>query len=124
MGERVISADNHLIDPKDLYVERMPKEFRYRAPEYCAVRTAATAGASMASRRRARSGSRRWPASPIDQGNYRSTGMKWDEILPGNYDGAAHLADMDKTGCTARSSTRLVAMNAYTQPDRGVPAAP
>ena len=32
MGERIISADNHLIDPRDLYVERMPKEFRDHAP--------------------------------------------------------------------------------------------
>src|SRR6187549_112272 len=32
MGQRVISADNHIVDPKDLYVERMPAEFRDRAP--------------------------------------------------------------------------------------------
>ena len=32
MGQRVISADNHIVDPKDLYAERMPEEFRDRAP--------------------------------------------------------------------------------------------
>ena len=28
MGQRVISADNHIVDPKDLYLDRMPAEFR------------------------------------------------------------------------------------------------
>ena len=32
MGQRVISADNHIVDPKDLYVDRMPAAFRDRAP--------------------------------------------------------------------------------------------
>ena len=32
MNYNVISADNHVIEPRDLFVTRMPKEFRDRAP--------------------------------------------------------------------------------------------
>ena len=32
MEYSVISADNHLMEPKDLFVERLPSAFRDRAP--------------------------------------------------------------------------------------------
>jgi predicted TIM-barrel fold metal-dependent hydrolase len=117
MSELVISADNHLIDPKDLYVERMPKEFRERAPR---VMRGADGGDgwSFDGRPPARTfGLEAVAGQPDHQGNYRPTGMKWEDILPGNYDGAAHLADMDQDGIHGAVVYPLVAMNAYTQPD-------
>ena len=33
MEYRVISADNHILEPRDLFATRLPKEFRDRAPQ-------------------------------------------------------------------------------------------
>jgi len=96
MHYNVISADNHILEPRDLFVERLPAEFRDRAPRM--VRGAdggdgwsfdgkppertlgieATAGRSV-----------------------KISGYTWEEILPGNYDGAAHLQDMMDAGVDA-----------------------
>src|SRR5205085_7225765 len=54
---------------------------------------------------------------PDRGGAFRPTGMTWDEILPGNYDGAAHLADMDRDGIAAVVVYPSVAMGAYSVPD-------
>ena len=32
MEYKVISADNHILEPRDLFLTRLPKEFRDRAP--------------------------------------------------------------------------------------------
>jgi len=32
MDYKVISADNHILEPRNLFVERLPAQFRDRAP--------------------------------------------------------------------------------------------
>jgi len=113
----VISADNHLIDPKDLYVERMPKEFRDRAPRVLRGPDGGD-GWSFDGRPPARTFGLEAVAGQADrEGNYKPTGMTWDEIMPGNYDGGAHLADMDRDGIDGVVVYPLVAMAAYSLPD-------
>src|SRR5689334_18918745 len=89
MDYKVISADNHILEPRDLFVTRLPKEFRDRAPH---VERGADGGDGWT-----------WNDKPPERTlgleacaglGIRISGYKWEEILPGNYDGAAHLADM------------------------------
>lgn len=101
MHYSVISADNHLIEPKDLFVERLPEQYRDRAPR---VVSSPDGGDGWS-----------WDGSPPvrtfgleavaglkEAGvEYAAQGLTWDQILPGNYDGAAHLADMDRDGVDA-----------------------
>jgi predicted TIM-barrel fold metal-dependent hydrolase len=115
--QRVISADNHLIDPKDLYVERLPKEFRDRAPRVMRGPDGGD-GWSFDGRPPARTfGLEAVAGRPDQHGDYKPTGMTWEEILPGNYDGAAHLADMDRDGIDGAVVYPTVAMAAYSIPD-------
>ena len=114
---RVISADNHLIDPRDLYVERMPLEFRGRAPRVIRGRDGGD-GWSFDGRPPSRTfGLEAVAGQPDHKGNYKPTGMTWDEILPGNYDGSAHLADMDRDGIDGAVVYPMVAMAAYSMSD-------
>lgn len=103
-------------DPRDLYVERMPKEFRERAPRV--VRGADGGdGWSVDGRPPGRTFGLEAVAGQADaKGNYRHTGLTWDEILPGNYDGAAHLADMDRDEVDGVVLYPDVAMGAYGLP--------
>jgi predicted TIM-barrel fold metal-dependent hydrolase len=117
VSDRVISADNHLIDPKDLYVERLPRQFRERAPRVLRGRDGGD-GWSFDGGPPARTfGLEAVAGQPDHRGKYRPTGMTWEEILPGNYDGAAHLADMDRDGIDGVVVYPMVAMAAYSLPD-------
>jgi hypothetical protein len=92
----VISADNHIIEPRELFVTRMPKEFRDRAPRV--VRAADGGdGWSLTGETPGRSfGLEATAGRPI-----QVQGYKWEDILPGNYDPDAHLADMKADGIDA-----------------------
>src|SRR5207253_11031391 len=45
------------------------------------------------------------------------SGYKWEEILPGNYDGAAHLKDMEQEGIDAVVLFPSVPLAAWSQHD-------
>ena len=112
MTYQVISADNHIVEPRDLFVSRMPKEFRDCAPR---VLPGADGGDGWS-----------WDGKPpartfgieaVAGREIRISGYKWDEILPGNYDGAAHLVDMHADGIDASVIFPYVALDAYNLPD-------
>src|SRR5262249_49341954 len=116
---RVISADNHLIDPRDLYAERMPKQFRDRAPRVLRGRDGGD-GWSFDGKPPSRTfGLEAVAGQPDRAGKYKAAGMTWDEILPGNYDGWAHLADRDREGIDGAVVYPMVAMAAYSMADAG-----
>jgi len=117
MGQRVISADNHIVDPKDLYVERMPAQFRDRAPRVLRGPDGGD-GWSFTGEPPSRTFGLEAVAGQASRGEFRPTGLTWDEIMPGNYDGAAHLADMDRDGVDGVVVYPTVAMSAYSLPDR------
>jgi predicted TIM-barrel fold metal-dependent hydrolase len=92
---RVISADCHLTEPPWL-LDRVPAEFKDRAPKVM----------------RGGDGGDGWtfdgkpPKRTFGveamagraKGEYQKSGLRFEDILPGNYDGAAHLKDMDTDG--------------------------
>jgi predicted TIM-barrel fold metal-dependent hydrolase len=114
MQYNVISADNHIMEPRDLFVTQMPKEYRDRAPRVV----------------RGKDGGDGWsydgkPPSRtfgLEATAGRSTqlsGYKWEDILPGNYDPAAHVKDMADDGIDAAVLFPSIAMGAYELPDQG-----
>lgn len=117
MSDRVISADNHIMDPKDLYVERLPQGLRDRAPRVVRGVDGGD-GWTWDGRPPKRTFGLEAVAGHADaDGHFRLSGLTWDEILPGNYDGAAHLADMDLDGIDGVVVYPTVATSAYSMPD-------
>jgi predicted TIM-barrel fold metal-dependent hydrolase len=113
MEYKVISADNHILEPRDLFTTRLPKQFRDRAPH---VERGADGGDGWT-----------WNDKPPERTlgleacaglGIRISGYKWEEILPGNYDGAAHLADMQKDGVDAAVLFPTVPVHAYGMADK------
>lgn len=113
MAYKVVSADNHILEPRDLFVTRLPKQFRDRAPR---VERGADGGDGWT-----------WDDKPPVRTlgleacagrGIRPSGYKWDEILPGNYDGAAHLADMQNDGVDAAVLFPTIPVHAYGMADK------
>jgi predicted TIM-barrel fold metal-dependent hydrolase len=119
MEYSVISADNHLIDPKDLYVERLPEKYRDRAPRVVRGPDGGD-GWSLDGRPPAHTfGLEAVAGQKRDSGTYSPSGLTWEEIMPGNYDPAAHLKDMDLDGIDAAVLyPGTGGMMAYALPDR------
>jgi predicted TIM-barrel fold metal-dependent hydrolase len=112
MSFHVISTDNHIVEPRELFVTRMPKQYRDRAPR---VLRGADGGDGWS-----------WDGSPpkrtfgleaVAGRSVQLSGYKWEDIIPGNYDGAAHLADMRSDGIDASVLFPTVALDVYTNPD-------
>ncbi|MGB8365192.1 MAG: amidohydrolase family protein [Rhizomicrobium sp.] len=96
MGYKVISADDHIIEHRDLFATRLPMEFRDKAPRI--VRGADGGdGWSWDGKAPARTLGIEATAGRAT----RASGFKWEDILPGNYDGGEHLKDMDKASIDA-----------------------
>jgi len=96
MKYNVVSADNHILEPRDLFTTRLPLEFRDRAPR---VLQGADGGDGWS-----------WDGKTVGRTlgieatagrSVKVSGYKWEEILPGNYDGAAHAKDMLDAGVDA-----------------------
>jgi len=112
---RVISADCHITEPPWVF-DRVPEPLKDRAPKL--VRGAdggdgwsfdgkppkRTFGVeAMAGRARA---------------DFQKSGLRFDEILPGNYDPDAHVADMDLDGVDVSVVYPANAIFVYLEPDR------
>ena len=96
MEYNIISADNHILEPRDLFITRLPLEFRDRAPQVLRGKDGGDGWS--------------WDGKTVERTlgieatagrSVQISGYKWDEILPGNYDGAAHLKDMQDSGVDA-----------------------
>ncbi|MGB8365954.1 MAG: amidohydrolase family protein [Rhizomicrobium sp.] len=112
MEYKVISADNHILEPRNLFVERLPVEFRDRAPR---VLRGADGGDGWSF-----DGGPPQRTLGIEATAGRSvqiSGYKWEEILPGNYDGAAHLADMTAEGVDAAMLFPSVPLQGWSMHD-------
>jgi len=96
MEYNVISADNHILEPRDLFVERLPKEYRDRAPRVMKGKDGGDGWSFDGKTVERTLGIEATAGRAV-----KISGYTWDEILPGNYDGAAHLKDMRDSGVDA-----------------------
>ena len=111
MQYNVISADNHILEPRDLFMTRMPKEFRDRAPR---VMRGADGGDGWSLD--GKPPSRTFGLEATAGRAVQVSGYKWEDILPGNYDPDAHVADMKLAGIDAAVLYPTVCLSAYDLP--------
>ncbi len=110
---RVISADCHVNEPPHVF-DAIPAAFRDRAPKLL----------------RGDDGGDGWSfdggppkrtlgvEATAGQAVGKMSGLRFDEILPGNYDGTAHVADMDLDGIDVSIVYPANAIHVYVEPDR------
>jgi len=109
MEYRVISADNHVIEPPGTYVDRVPSLLKERAPR---VLPGADGGEGW-------SFGGKPPRSTFSAPEKLSAGgLMWAEVRPGNYDGAAHVADMALDGIDAAVIYPMITRFTYEWADR------
>jgi len=116
MALLTISADSHVTEPGDCYVDRIDPKFRDRAPR---ATTDSTMGAVMdIDRGRARIpygmiAAAGRPAESINPFIY----VGWDELHPGGWDPSARLTEQDRDGVTAEVLYPSVGMLLCNHPD-------
>jgi predicted TIM-barrel fold metal-dependent hydrolase len=109
MDYRAISADNHIIEPPGTYVERVPQALKDRAPR---VLPGVDGGEGW-------SFDGKPPRSTFsDPQKLSKGGLRFDQIRPGNYDGAAHIADMALDGIDAAVIYPMITRFTYEWDDR------
>jgi predicted TIM-barrel fold metal-dependent hydrolase len=104
LGIKLISADNHINEPRNLFVDRFPKHLKDKAPRVIEGADGgegwAIDGKTPPKRTYGLEAMAGW-----DKKDYRVSGLRYDQLRPGNYDGAEHLKDMDKEVAMAGFTT-------------------
>jgi len=95
---RVISTDNHLVEAPHAF-DRLPARFQDRKPRIMRGPDGGDGWSYDGKPPTFTFGLNAMAGIPYE--NYKRSGLTLDEILPGNYDGAAHLKDMDVDGVDA-----------------------
>lgn len=115
MDCRIISADNHINEPPWVF-DRVPAALRDRAPKMM----------------RGADGGDGWSfdggppkrtfgieaMAGFAKKDFRLSGLTFDQLRPGNYDGAAHLKDMDIDGVYGSVTYPANVIYVYIMPDR------
>jgi len=107
MEYNVISADNHILEPPDTFVERLPAKFKDKAPRVVRGQDGGDGwsvnGAVPTSTVAMPGGLGVINPDVFSQQDYRTKGrgLTWEEVRPGSYEGAAHVKDMQADGVDA-----------------------
>jgi predicted TIM-barrel fold metal-dependent hydrolase len=119
MDYTIISADRHVIEPRDLFVARLPEQYRDRAPRVVRGRDGGDGWSFDGNPPMRTFGLEAVAGQKAVGKKFAAEGLTWDEILPGNYDGAAHLADMDRDGVDASVLyAGPIGLSSFSLPDR------
>ena len=92
---RVISADCHINEPPWIF-DSMPERLRDRAPKMMRGADGGDGWSFDGLPPKRTMGIEATAGQPV--GNAKMSGLTFDEIMPGNYDGPAHVADMALDG--------------------------
>ena len=115
LPKRIISADCHINEPPHVF-DNVPSKLKARAPKmlrgadggdgwsFDGAPPKRTFGIEATAGRAA--------------GDKKMSGLRFDEILPGNHQGKAHVEDMDKDGIDVSVVYPAYAAQAYVMPDR------
>ena len=112
---RVISADCHVNEPPWVF-DRVPSAYRDRAPKMMRGADGGD-GWSFDGRPPTRTFGVEAMAGR-QKSDYQRSGLRFEEILPGNYDGAAHVKDMDADGIDVSVVYPTLVTFIYLEPDR------
>ncbi len=119
LGIKLISADNHINEPCNLFIDRFPKHLKDRAPR---VIEGADGGEGWAIDGKTPP-SRTYGLEAMagfKRSEFRISGLKHADLRKGNYDGAEHLKDMDIDGVYASVTYPGFMPAFYTHPDKEV----
>lgn len=116
MEYRVISTDNHIIEAPDTFTSRLPKEYADRAPRIMRGEDGGDGWSFDGKPPKMTFGLNAVAGRPYE--DYKISGLTLEEILPGNYDGAEHLKDMDKDSVDAATIYPMASLASYTMSDR------
>ena len=108
MQYRVISADNHILEPPNLFLDRLPERYRDQAPRLVRGKDGGDGWSLDGSIPESTVGLP-WGLGAVNPGariRIAPRGLLWEELVPGNYDGAAHIKDMASDVSTPRSCIR------------------
>ena len=112
---RVISADCHITEPPWVF-DRVPADLRDRAPKLVRGEDGGDGWSFRGEPPRRTFGVEAMAGRARE--DFQTSGLRFDEILPGNYDGAAHLQDMELDGVDASVVYPANAIFVYLEPDR------
>jgi predicted TIM-barrel fold metal-dependent hydrolase len=96
---RVVDADCHILEPKDIWANWLAAKYQEKAPKLVRDVDGGDAWLTAVGGDPDPIGLVATPGMPWDQ--FRWFGVTYDEARPGCYDGAARLADMDLDGVDA-----------------------
>jgi predicted TIM-barrel fold metal-dependent hydrolase len=121
MQYQVISADNHILEPPNLFIDRVPTRYRDQAPRLVRGKDGGDGWSLDGSIPETTIGLP-WGLGAVNPGariRIAPRGLRWEELVPGNYDGAAHIKDMASDGIDAAIVYPQMVYRAYTGlPDR------
>ncbi len=115
MDYQVISTDDHIIEAPDTF-DRLPARFRDRQPRILRGPDGGDGWSFDGNPPRNTFGLNAVAGRPYQ--DYKESGLTFEEILPGNYDGSAHLKDMDLDGVDAATIYPMATLEALVVADR------
>jgi predicted TIM-barrel fold metal-dependent hydrolase len=121
LGIKLISSDNHVNEPRDLFTSRFPAALKDKAPRVVRGKDGGD-GWSIRGELPKRTYGLEAMAG-YDKKDYRMSGLRYENLRPGNYNGADHLKDMDIDGIYASVCYPGMAPSFYVHPDKEVAAA-
>jgi predicted TIM-barrel fold metal-dependent hydrolase len=118
LGIKLISADNHINEPRNLFIDRFPKHLKDKAPRVIEGADGGEGWSIDGTPPKRTYGLE--AMAGFDKKDYRISGLRHDQLRKGNYDGAEHLKDMDIDGVYASVTYPGFAPSFYTHPDKEV----
>ena len=102
MKYSVISTDNHINEPPETYVDRLPRHLRENAPKMVRGADGGDGWSFNGEPPRMTFGlSATGAITKQDYRQYKPSGIKWEELPPGNYVGTAAIKDNELDGVDA-----------------------
>jgi predicted TIM-barrel fold metal-dependent hydrolase len=121
LGIKLISSDNHVNEPRDLFISRFPAHLKDKAPRVIRGKDGGDGWSIDGSPPKRTYGLE--AMAGFDKKDYRISGLPYEALRAGNYDGAEHLKDMDIDGIYASVCYPGFAASMYVHPDKEVAAA-
>lgn len=121
LGIKLISSDNHVNEPRDLFIKRFPKHLQDKAPRVIAGADGGEGWSLDGTPPRRTYGLE--AMAGFDKKDYRMSGLKYDDLRPGNYNGEEYLKDMEIDGLEASVVYPGFGAIFYVHPDKEVAAA-
>jgi predicted TIM-barrel fold metal-dependent hydrolase len=118
---KVISTDNHVNEPPGTFVDRVPAGLKEKAPKILRGADGGDGWSFDGGPPKMTFGlSATGGITKQNYKEYKASGLKWDEILPGNYLGSEHIKDQDLDGVDAATIYPAAVGLAYQMKDREI----